>query len=134
MKHLFIFLIPFVLLAQTPKQPHPLSPAARGADILIFPGRYCGGGLTEIPQTKFQAIRDYLRGPVKATVHVTFVHDCSSSNPGAIKPAWMWILHIEDVTNKEDSISNLKTLNESATGMDIEGIRGHTINWTVTTR
>jgi hypothetical protein len=127
-----VLLIPFGLLAQTPK-PDPSVYKERPA--MGFGGnRYCGGGLTEIPQTKLQAIHDYFRGPSKGVIHVAFVHDCSSTNIGAKTPSWMWVVKIKDITNPEDTISNLKTLNESAMGMDIEGIRGHTIDWTVTTR
>jgi hypothetical protein len=132
MRRFLVLLIPFVLFAQV-KRPDPSVYKERPP--MGFGGsRYCGGGLTDIPQTMFQAMRDYLRGPAKGIVHVTFVHDCSSKNPGAKTPSWMWVLRIKDVTNPDDSISNLRTLNESANGMDIEGIRGHTVDWTVTTR
>lgn len=134
LKRLLVFLIIAVpLLAQTDRKKLP--------DELKHPvavpiGAYCGGGLDQIPETKIEQIARYFLGDSrkKGIVHVNFIRPCTSSNPGAKTVTWMWVLNIRDITNENDTVSNLKTLNESATGMDIEGIRGHTIEWRVATR
>jgi hypothetical protein len=135
LKRLLVLLIAIPLLAQTPKIPAGMLPSpTMGATAA---GRsYCGGGLAFISETTFQKLRRVFTGDsgAKAIVHVNFDKPCISANPGAKTVTWMWVMHIKDITNEADSISNLKTLNETATGMDIEGIRGHTIDWTVTTR
>jgi len=43
-------------------------------------------------------------------------------------------MRISDETVPEDSITSLKTIHETAWGMDIIGLRGHKIFYEVTTK
>lgn len=138
MKRFLVLLVPFLLFAQTPKSRKPIPVVKPGPTVGMAAGsRYCGGGLAFLPDLTFrEKLSSFFHGygKVKKTVHVDFVHVCASANPGAKTVTWMWYLKIEDITDPSDTISNLRTLNETAAGMDIEGIAGHTINWTLTIR
>lgn len=121
-----LLLVLLIALPVFPQAKHDPK-VAIGKAMVAMQGSYCASGMVIMPETSLEATWRYFTGQEKlSVVHVQFSHPCGQLSK--------WILHIRDLDSESDTASNLWTLNETSDGMDIKAVRGHAIDWRVSTR
>jgi hypothetical protein len=118
-----ILLLASPLLAQEKYDPKKVAGRLQAA---LQGGPSCASGFEQMPETTLETVRRYFFNTERrVTIHVTFAKPCATLD--------RWILHIRDVTDAAGDVK-IRTLNETPLGMDIEALRGHAIEWRISTR